>query len=184
MPQDSTRKPLDPRSATFTPGRSMSANLDTVHDATTHGTNVDELTKISDAPVPAYYVPGQVVYVTAPYLCVERADGPSLKPLYNNMPLPKNVSGNRPGSSGIGSDQKPHVRSVGAPLGSRENSQPSAFMRAATGPVSNPWDPHWPSQSYQQHGKQPEERPRTPEGVTFEDDHVFLRGSNLENSDH
>ncbi|KAG7103924.1 hypothetical protein HYQ45_018589 [Verticillium longisporum] len=184
MPQDSTRKQLDPRSATFTPGRSMSAHLDTVYDATTHGANVEELTKIPDAPVPAYFVPGQVVYVTAPYLCVERADGPSLEPLHNDMSLPKDGSTKPPGSSGINSDQKPQMRSVDASLGSRENSHPSAFVRAATGSVSSPWDPHWPSQSFQQHGKQPEERPATPDGVTFEDDHVFLRGSDLENSEH
>ncbi|EEY19666.1 predicted protein [Verticillium alfalfae VaMs.102] len=98
--------------------------------------------------------------------------------------LPKDGSAKPPGSSCTSSDQKPQMRSVDASLGSRENSHLAAFVCAATGPVSNHCDPNWPSQSYQQHVKQPEERPGTPEGVTFEDDHVFLRGSNLENSEH
>ncbi|KAM0285825.1 hypothetical protein ACHAQH_001287 [Verticillium albo-atrum] len=145
--RDNVPSQLDPRSATFTPDLaklgSMAMDLDAIHAEMNHGVNMDDLTAMPDIKVSGFFAPGKVVYITAPCLCVEHADGPVLKPLHEGKSLPvyEYTLPSRLNSTGF--DRKSQMPGSTTPLGFRENPcEPPVFVCSATEAVSNPVGPH------------------------------------------
>ncbi|KAM0330915.1 hypothetical protein ACHAQA_003871 [Verticillium albo-atrum] len=209
---------LNPRSATFTPDPENLRSMALEHVTgvpVALAAMVDKLTTIPETPVNSFVGPGKVVYVTAPYMCAEQADGPVLKPLHRDQPLPVYNYSIPRGFVGAGFDRDASTPGPVPPLGFQESPcPPPVFICEATEAVSAPVGPDWLPHCWHQgrhkfrgfhqftpshplrttpHAPQPSfsthlnmstgvnlgRQHVAPDSMNFEDDDVFLKGSDL-----